>query len=487
MTTTEQRAIISATEDIILIKALAGCGKTTTLRLFAEAHATDRFLYLAYNKAAAEEAQGKFPPNVHVCTVHSLAYKRHGVAYAHKLGNNRANRIATQLRLDGDKQVERAKRALRAVEGWLTSSDENLAVYISTHHHSMKGDAQAELQADATALWMKMLDKSNTEITMPHDGYLKLFALSKPALDYDVVLLDEGQDSNAVTISLVQNIQCKRKVIVGDTYQAIYGFRGATNALAEFAKLGAATYTLNTTFRFNQVIADYATQVLQQLRGAADTRMIGGGASGEIVQYSNISELPQYTTVIGRSNYSLFQIALDEQEAGRKVYFAGGIERYDIEQLRAIIALYNERYVKHPFISKFPSYTALREYAQQSEENDLLFACFLVDRHGYRLGRMLEKLVETDKYVAADVAKRIFECHFQLVTAHRSKGLQFKRVALCDDFSKLYGMIDDGYAQRAAHGRLAQAELALWNEECNLYYVAVTRAMQVLALPRRLV
>lgn len=56
------------------IVAYAGAGKTTTLRLISE-NLRGRGLYLAFNKAIATEAQGKFPPNVRCQTFHSLAYR----------------------------------------------------------------------------------------------------------------------------------------------------------------------------------------------------------------------------------------------------------------------------------------------------------------------------------------------------------------------------------------------------------------------------
>jgi F-box protein 18 (helicase) len=45
----------------------------------------------------------------------------------------------------------------------------------------------------AEQLWMMMADTQNSEIGMLHDGYLKLYQLSNPILDFDCVLLDEAQ------------------------------------------------------------------------------------------------------------------------------------------------------------------------------------------------------------------------------------------------------------------------------------------------------
>ena len=52
-----------------------------------------------------------------------------------------------------------------------------------------------------------------------HDGYLKLYQLSKPQLDYDYILLDEAHDTNGVTLDLFLNQRTAAKIIVGDQHQ----------------------------------------------------------------------------------------------------------------------------------------------------------------------------------------------------------------------------------------------------------------------------
>ena len=48
---------------------------------------------------------------------------------------------------------------------------------------------------DATQYWNRMKDLRDERVKMTHDGYLKLFQLSKPMLgSYDIILVDEAQD-----------------------------------------------------------------------------------------------------------------------------------------------------------------------------------------------------------------------------------------------------------------------------------------------------
>src|SRR3954453_13141771 len=78
----EQRALVDARRadpaGSLRVLAFAGSGKTTALRLLAEADPCPA-LYLAYNKAAQLQAQARFPAPVACRTVHSLAYRATGM------------------------------------------------------------------------------------------------------------------------------------------------------------------------------------------------------------------------------------------------------------------------------------------------------------------------------------------------------------------------------------------------------------------------
>lgn len=57
---------------------------------------------------------------------------------------------------------------------------------------------------------------------MTHAGYLKLFQLSRPILGrtYDVIMLDEAQDSNPCIASIVLRETGCARILVGDSHQA---------------------------------------------------------------------------------------------------------------------------------------------------------------------------------------------------------------------------------------------------------------------------
>ena len=114
--TAEQEAAresFTAGQDLALV-AGAGTGKTSTLVLMGSG-TRRRGLYVAFNKPIAEEAKGRFGPNVECRTSHSLAHRAVGRQFQDRLDASRhmpLKRTAQLLGLDRDLAV--GKRRLRA-------------------------------------------------------------------------------------------------------------------------------------------------------------------------------------------------------------------------------------------------------------------------------------------------------------------------------------------------------------------------------------
>jgi UvrD-like helicase family protein len=69
-------------------------------------------------------------------------------------------------------------------------------------------------------------------LPLRHDHYLKLWQLTRPRINADYLMFDEAQDANPVTAAIVQNQRDMQLIAVGDSCHAIYGWRGAVDALA---------------------------------------------------------------------------------------------------------------------------------------------------------------------------------------------------------------------------------------------------------------
>jgi len=78
--TFEQKEIIRQVlkEERLKIKAFAGSGKTSTLKMVAEAYPDKKFLYLAFNRRIADEALEKFPEYIQYFFENPKEVKRFG-------------------------------------------------------------------------------------------------------------------------------------------------------------------------------------------------------------------------------------------------------------------------------------------------------------------------------------------------------------------------------------------------------------------------
>jgi F-box protein 18 (helicase) len=303
--THEQHAIVSAdlrAEQIMLVRAFAGTGKTTTLLEYVKRRPGHAFAYLTFNRQVMLEAERKFPPNTKALNFHRLAYKARGFAYNAKMlrGSLRPRHACAALGLPAND--DRAALAIRTLEAFLRSADEHVTQdHAPPDAHVMKvyskstamdrmvksgrATPREDLAALATDLWESMrrrrdpnVDKDSS-LPMTDAGYLKLYQLSKPRLDleYDVLMLDEAQDAAPVMADIILQQDRCAKILVGDPHQEIYSFMGAKNAMAEVTasvpKERIVERHLRRSFRFGGEIAAVANAILR-LKGE-DARVLG--------------------------------------------------------------------------------------------------------------------------------------------------------------------------------------------------------------------
>jgi superfamily I DNA/RNA helicase len=299
-----------------------------------------------------------------------------------------------------------------------------------------------------------MQDVDNEEVPMPHDGYLKLFQLSKPTLNYDAILLDEAQDTNPVIAALLLNQNCAR-VLVGDPHQQIYTWRGAVDMMD---RIEATRYAaLTNSFRFNQTVADAANHLLRSFKG--EERTITGVANTGSFEDAQIPY-----TMLARTNAGLF----DEAVSHYRRHDIGFLGKYSLPFDALQDAYYlregKPKYVKDPMLKSMGNYDEMKSYAQTVEDVELLSLCKVMDNYEQvdipsMLDRIYDKMV--DEPSDADVI---------LTTAHKAKGLEFQHVKLADDFQRL---MDEEEIIPAP---------SLEPEEINVLYVAMTRASHTLEL-----
>lgn len=478
--TGEQEGICASDAGVIKVSAFAGTGKTTTLCAFSEVNPSSRILYVAFNKAIQMEATGKFPSHVTAMTAHSIAYRACGREFSNKLAADiRPFHIARHLErslrdIPGPAHNLYGARVIETVKNYLVSGDMELGskhVSIGQSPVEIKNFDERAILSDAKHIWKEM-QSVGSDVPMLHDGYLKLYQVKGTRLPYDIILFDEAQDTNPVTQAIVE-AQSARKVYVGDRHQAIYGFRGATNAMEQIT--ADEHHYLTGSFRFGQAVADVANSIL--LVKNEDVRLQGYG-KGSRIRYLSNGEGYAYIT---RGNCAIFNRAVQCVTNGEPFSFVGDIKGYRFDQILDVFNLSVGQQVKDAFLRSFSGAGELAEYAEAVNDREIISRCKLVEKYGHNIPSLIERIekaalppiVPGDAGPISEKDKRII-----LTTGHKSKGLEFENVKLAGDFMPL---IDD-------EGKLFDVAKATPSdiEDVNIQYVAATRAMKNLHLSESL-
>ncbi|OII64377.1 DNA helicase [Streptomyces sp. CC53] len=452
----------------LVLQAGAGTGKTTTLLLIARSDRR-RGRYLAFNRPVVNDARSKFPPNICCDTGHSLARKSVGHLYRARIGTPRepAWKAGLRLGIAENMQVRFGERllthkgissaVLRTLKRFCHSADRELAPH---HVPQLRGIDQAQhpvlaqlVLPYARRAWQDVQDPNGTAVRFEHDYYLKIWALQEPRISADFLLLDEAQDTNPVLeeVILAQSDHVQ-VILVGDSAQAIYGWRGARDIMTDFP---GRQLTLSQSFRFGPAIAEEANRWLTLVDAPLRLR-------GTSTIASSIGPLARCDAVLCRSNAGAIQEILQLLSEGVRVALVGGGK--PLKALaEAAAALKAGRRTSHHELVLFSSWGELQEYASDDPGGrDLLPLVEIIDEYGVD--------------VVLDAVGRLHaeeDAEVTVSTAHRSKGREWPTVRISMDFEPT------PTTAQAAEGA---ASPGIDIDEARLAYVAVTRARRHLDL-----
>jgi F-box protein, helicase, 18 len=488
--TPEQSAVIDTNEDLV-INAVAGSGKTTTLVEYAKTRpGNSKILYLAFNKTVKTEAVQKFEKaglnNVKVETAHSLAFD-HIIKFSHYqvVAGYKSYEWCDILGIKtGDRHAD-----------FIIASHVNkfISYFCNSNVARVQELNYAEVVTDTKARtfvgnFYKLIEQYTREalakmgkgdIAVTHDFYLKKFQLGHPALPYDYILFDEGQDASAAMLDVFLK-QKAVKIIVGDAHQQIYGWRFAINSLQQ---VSFPVYHLSNSFRFDEEIALIANKVLawkKHLHQSAAVKIIGVGHSAEIIQTK---------ATLSRTNLSLLLNAIAQWQRSdiKNIYFEGNISSYTFADegasLYDVLNLYNGKpdKIKNELIGAMKTMRELEDYIEKTEDNSLAMIVEVVKEFGNKLPSLINEL-KSNHTTKKEDADMIFS------TVHRCKGMEYDEVTLLNDFineEKLKKYIEQcgGEKINESNKNLPAVQAGRLAEEINILYVAATRAKSKLIIP----
>lgn len=468
--TDEQAAAVDLfkSSQALKISAFAGTGKTSTLTAIAGSTAKNG-LYLAFNKSIAAEATAKFSRKVDCRTTHSLAFRAVPSVYrgneaklTHSLHSNHVVQLLgiEEISVGGISLKPRTLGFLtsKTVQRFCQSGDVGFRAFhvpLSGKLDKIEPQYQDQFKAYiadlAAHLWARMLDPVDPA-PLGHDGYLKLWSLSKPRLDYDYLLLDEAQDTNEAVLSVMRN-QDSHLTLVGDRHQQIYEWRGAINAM-ESVETDAEAF-LTRSFRFGDAIAGAATSILRVL---GEERSVIGNPE----RRTRISATGETQTTLCRTNAGVVAVVIEAIAAGKTPYVVGGVSELirmleDVSKLKASIPSEGAEFFG------FKHWSEVVDFSGSDEGESLRSFVKIVQVYGELT------LIQRLNSVARDEAN----ASMTVSTGHKAKGREWDSVTLFSDFEPRPRKEDP-------------SKLALNREEARLLYVAATRARLLLVVPPRL-
>lgn len=454
---------------VSVINAFAGTGKTSTLLMLTEMYKKRKFLYLAYNKSIEIEAREKFDidNNVEVKTTHALAYyyvSKYTKINLKNVSNLKVKEIADRYNIDY-----------------------NLASFVSNSFNGYCNSGALEVVAlpKVKSIVKLLLNDIETGSVAPtFDFILKKFHLlladGSISIKKDILLLDEGQDTNDVVIAIFHLIFAKNKIIVGDKHQQIYSFRGSKNALD---KINGEKYYLTESFRFNKRIAKNANLLLSMFKGETIPLV---SKKDDFEEFDSAFKNPNYSIgYISRNNTTLVKKILiliknnyefitvrNPNEIFRLILDVG----YICEDLNSKVS-YQNKYLK-----KIGNMDDLLSYIKSSKDIELGTAIKIYEKYG--LSSIENAYSVAKQYFNSGERQRI-----ALTTAHSSKGLEWDIVVVEDDFFDL-AFIVAKFALSQTHVEINNASFDFLQyfinnidkaddddvNAINLLYVAFTRA-----------
>lgn len=439
--TPEQQAIVDAvrtTEVNIIVKALAGAAKTSTLVLMAHAQPKISILCLAFNKKIAVEMESRLPPNCVARTLNSLGHRVWGEFLGKRLNLQTSKTYGIVKRLIDDiKNADEKSEAYGVMSEIIRAVDVGKACgYVPTGHFPQaKGLMDDDeffnwLDDEPTDLMWDIIRQASVDsmreslrgtidfgdqILMP-----TVFPCSFP--QYPLVMVDEAQDLSTLNHAMLRKLlKAKNRLIaVGDECQSIYGFRGAhedsMNLLEQ--EFHCKAFTLSISFRCPQSVVQVARKRAPHMQWPEWAKQ------GEVRRWDKweTAMLPDDAVILCRNNAPLFNMAIRLLTEGRYPELVGN----DIGKglLKTLNSFGPKDTPMNIVLDELQRWTSAK--VKKSRNPDKVYdhaACLEIF---IRKGETLGDAIAYAEYVMNASGP------IRMMTGHKSKGLEFHNVFLLD-------------------------------------------------------
>jgi len=481
--TPEQSAILAEarSRDSLLINALAGAAKTTTLVMLASKLPMEPTLCLAFNKRIAEEMAKRMPGHIACQTLNSAGHRAWGQTAGRKLRvetdklytilQDQNSRLAPADKRDAGEVFAATLRAVRLAKsaGYVPESMRKFGRSLCDISDLLESFAQ-QIDVDPDDSFCNAVDRVlETSIAQAYDGLIDfddqlymsiLFGGSYPR--YPIIMVDEAQDLSPLNHEGLKKMFGGRLIAVGDPHQAIYAFRGASHtSMGDLREaFNMKELTLSTSFRCP---INVVKNVHWHVPHMAWPEWASVGIVEHLAEWGQ-GDIPDGSAIICRNNAPIFSIALRLIRAGRGVKILGN-------DIGASLVKTLEKL--GPGNTKQAVVFGLIETWREAQERKAHKARLAGIRDRAECLRVFAEVGETLDEAAA-YAKAIFAASgpIQLMTGHKAKGGEWPIVFHLDPF-----LVPSPWAIRRAVETGDESQLI---QEKNLKYVIDTRAQEAL-------
>ena len=489
---TEIWSTLAKSQTNLVVNALAGTGKTTTIiegakRLTLVPSRLNKVGFVAFNVAIKNELKRRLPPGVSAMTLHGLGLSLLSASipeFEVDADHNKINAILDEV---GNAYGYESywPKGLRYMTSQLTSLAKSYGITIpdavpSFYSDETRSDLHTQLEDIAihhgldvkveTNQWYDMVlealylsFRKTSQVDFDDMVWLPLQLGVKPATSFATLMVDEAQDLNIGQRQLVL-LTSDRQAVIGDTNQSIYGFRGADSesirnileALRTSSR-GVTVQPLTVTRRCPQLVTELARRIVPEFECLPDA--VPGCITES--EFDPINMAQPKDMILCRTNAPLVEAVYRFWSERRPAYIQGRDMAKPIKSLLSLL----EPTTPEDLITKlrrFEDREATRIMSRKSL-ND-----YAKERHVSAMRDRVECLarIASSADSISDINSHLDQIFvdkgegIRLSTIHKAKGLEADRVmVLRPDLLPL------PYAQQPWELR----------QEMNLAYVAVTR------------
>lgn len=439
---------ISEKDGILLVHAGAGTGKTFMAKQVVKELQPAKGLYTAFNKAIVEEGKGRFKgTNMECKTLHALAYK-----YVQPGDISDISYSCIKEKIAYARKFE----LIQGINNFYVSASTDMYEFFEEYY-----DVDNQNRAMLIKLSIKYIEMMLDGSIQPTFNFLlKYFHLMlvEQSIDckYDLVILDEINDTTAVALEIFKLIEAPKKLGLGETNQAIYEFLNLVDGFEELE--GVPVINLTQSFRCSSTIAAKIQNVMRR-DVSEDFTFVGTDEPVEngrelYVTRTNAAIIHEIVNCLeARKGFKLLRKISEIFAYPMAIISAGNGKKVYQKKYRFLEEEY-ENWQETRSRSK-GWWEHLLEYVDDPETKSAVNLLATLKRRNWNLFDVYNKAKE----MPADLT-------YTIATVFTSKGLEFEHVVICDDLNAaIQNIIDEGGIQ--SHDDLVAY---------RCYYVACSRA-----------